>query len=104
MKVTGKLYLTGGSTDLPEFARASDEERAKLVHYYSGDFDMSARWAQVGTFEAELVIDLPEDLTERAIAAVDAQIADLEQKYHMAMQELTSRRANLLCLEAPKNV
>ena len=104
MKVTGKLFLTDGGSDLPKFTSASDEERAKMVHYYSGDCDMSTCWAQVGTFEADITVDLPEDLTKRAVAAVDAQIADLEQKYHMAMQELMSRRANLLCLEAPKNV
>lgn len=104
MKVTGKLFLTGGDSDLPEFTSASDEERAKLVHYHSGDYDMSTYWTQVGTFEADITIDPPEDLTKRAVAAVDVQITDLEQKYHMAMQELMSRRANLLCLEAPKNV
>ena len=104
MKVTGKLFLTGGDADLPEFTNASDEERAKLVYYYSGNCDMSTCWTQVGTFEADITVDLPEDLTKRAVAAVDAQIAGLEQKYHMAMQELMSRRANLLCLEAPKNV
>lgn len=103
MKVTGKLFLTSGGRDLPEFTSASDEERAKMVHYYYGDLDMSTRWAQVGTFEADITVDLPEDLTKRAVAAVDAQIEGLEQKYHMAMQELMSRRANLLCLEAPKN-
>ena len=104
MKVIGKLYLTGGDKDLPEFTSASDEERAKMVHYYSGDCDMSVYWTQVGTFEADIIIDPPEDLTKRAVATVDAQIVDLEQKYHMAMQELMARRANLLCLEAPKNV
>ena len=104
MKVTGKLFLTGGGADLPEFASASDEERARLVYYYSGNSDMSTCWTQVGTFEADITVDLPEDLTKRAVATVDAQIADLEQKYHMAMQELMSLRANLLCLEAPKNV
>ena len=104
MKVTGKLFLTGGDSDLPVFTSASDEDRAKLVHYYAGGYDMSTCWTQVGTFEADITVDLPEDLTKRAVAAVDAQIADLEQKYHMAMQELMSRRANLLCLEAPKNV
>ena len=103
MKVTGKLFLTGGDSDLPVFTSASDEERAKLVHYYSGDYDMSTHWTQVGTFEADITVDLQEDLMKRAVATVDAQIADLEQKYHMAMQELMSRRANLLCLEAPKN-
>lgn len=104
MKVTGKLFLTGGDKDLPEFASASDEERAEMVHYHSGTCDMSAYWAQVGTFEADITIYPPEDITKRAVAAVDVQITDLEQKYRMAMQELMSRRANLLCLEAPKNV
>ena len=41
MKVTGKLFLTGGDSDLPVFTSASDEDRAKLVHYYAGSYDMS---------------------------------------------------------------
>ena len=102
MKVEGKLYLTGSDNDLPAFLGASDEERAEMIHFYTCGLDMSHYWTPVGTFEAVLDFDKSKSLTQQAVAAVDAQLADLDQKYFMAKQELEARRANLLCLEAPK--
>ena len=102
MKVEGKLYLTGSDNDLPAFLSASSEEKAQLVHFYVGDVEMSHVWTHVGSFEAEITLDKSKDLNERALKTIDAKLADLDQKYFMARQELESRRANLLCLEAPK--
>ena len=102
MKVEGKLYLTGSDNDLPAFLSASDEERTEMVHFFVGDLDMSHCWTLIGSFEATLVFDEAKTLTQQAVTAIDAQLADLDQKYFMAKQELEARRANLLCLEAPK--
>lgn len=102
MKVEGKLYLTGSDNALPAFLSASDEERAGMIHFYTGVLDMSHFWVPVGTFEAVLDFDKSKSLTQQAVAAVEHQLADLNQKYFMAKQELEARRANLLCLEAPK--
>ncbi len=103
MKVNGKLYLTGDLADVPAFLNASDEERVQMLHFYTGEYDMSSRWVKVGDFEAEVNVNAPEDLRAKAVANIDAQMQDLNQKYFMAKQELESRRANLLCLGAPSN-
>ena len=73
-----------------------------MIYFCTGGLDMSHCWTPVGTFEAVLDFDKSKSLTQQAVAAVDAQLADLDQKYFMAKQELEARRANLLCLEAPK--
>lgn len=103
MKVNGKLYLIGNTADIPTFLKASDEERGQMLHFYVGKFDMSSCWTLVGDFEAEVSLNVPEDLRAKAVARIDAQVQDLARKYVLAKQELDTRRANLLCLEAPSN-
>ena len=101
-EITGDLYLTGSADDLPAFMEASPEIQSRMVCFNVGDTDMRPIWAHVGTFTAEIHIDDPKELTKQALSVVDAQLANLDQKYFMAKQELEARRANLLCLEAPK--
>lgn len=102
MKVQGTLYITGSAKDLPAFVSSPPEEQSQMLHFYVGDIDMSHVWSRVGSFEAEISLDEPKELVKEALAEIDAQLDELNQKYFMARQELESRRANLLCLEAPK--
>lgn len=103
MKVNGKLYLLGNTADIPTFLKASDEERGQMLHFYVGKCDMSSYWTLVGDFEAEVSLNVSEDLRAKAVAGIDAQVQDLTRTYFLAKQELDIRRANLLCLEAPSN-
>lgn len=101
-EIIGELYLTESADNLPAFMEASPEIQRQMLYFHAGDIDMRHVWTHVGTFKAEILIDNPKELTKQALKVVDAQMADLDQKYFMAKQELEARRANLLCLEAPK--